>query len=416
MFHQIFKRSHAIQRHLAAPLLNDRLRYLAHCAEQGTAQTTLRRIAHYQQIVIRYLRLKTSRTVTLHEIETAAARWGHHQARHAPRKNVSSKRSKARFINDATHWLRFLGHLKILATPPIAPQVMAFADYMRNERGLSEQTIQYRCHDAQHFLRKIRDQGHSLAHLTVVQVDAILIQKLHQGMYARRTIQTLASGLRAFFRYAESRDWCRAGLAAAIKAPRVYRHETIPSSPTWKEVQRLLKTTQGHHPTDIRDRGILLLLASYGLRAGEVRRLRLEDLDWDQEILHVTHSKNGRPQQFPLTQTVGQALLRYLKKARPPSACRELFLTVRAPFRPLGSGAVFQLVNRRFKPLHILIRHHGPHALRHACATRLINHGVSLKAIADQLGHRNLETTRIYAKVDLARLREVANFNLGGLL
>ncbi|MBK8576452.1 MAG: tyrosine-type recombinase/integrase [Elusimicrobia bacterium] len=119
---------------------------------------------------------------------------------------------------------------------------------------------------------------------------------------------------------------------------------------------------------------------------------------------------------MPLTKIVGQAILHYLQKVRPRSPLREVFLSIRAPLRPLASGALFQLVSRRLKPLQIPIAHHGPHALRHACATRLINQGVSLKAIADQLGHRSLETTRIYAKVDLPRLREVARLDLGGLL
>jgi integrase/recombinase XerD len=160
----------------------------------------------------------------------------------------------------------------------------------------------------------------------------------------------------------------------------------------------------------------LLLLAVYGLRSGEVWRLRLEDLDWQDEILTITHSKNGGGQQFPLTHIVGDAILRYLQKVRPRSSHREVFLTIRAPIHPLTSGALFELVNRRMKALQITILHHGPHALRHACATRLINRGLSLKEIADQLGHRNLETTRIYTKVDLPRLREVANLSLGGLL
>ena len=108
-------------------------------------------------------------------------------------------------------------------------------------------------------------------------------------------------------------------------------------------------------------------------------------------------------------------MVRYLKEVRPKNSThREIFLTLRAPFRPMKK--FYGIVASRWKPLNVNIKHHGPHSLRHACATRLINQGVSLKTIADQLGHRDLETTRIYAKVDLPRLREVANFNLGGVL
>jgi site-specific recombinase XerD len=112
----------------------------------------------------------------------------------------------------------------------------------------------------------------TLDRLTLTHVDTFLLERYRQGNYAPRTIQTQASGLRAFFRYAESRRWCRPGISFGIQAPRVYRHASLPSSPTWEEVQRLLKATEGNHPTGIRDRAILLLLAIYRLRAGEVGR------------------------------------------------------------------------------------------------------------------------------------------------
>ncbi|MBU4387790.1 site-specific integrase, partial [Candidatus Dependentiae bacterium] len=364
-----------------------------------------------------YLRLKKNRIVTLREIETAAKRWAHHQSQH-PRVKCFAVRhvSKNRFIWSAINWLRFLGCLKIPASPPLSSQVIAFAKYMRQEKGLSEKTIQRRCHDIQIFFNRISTLGYSLARITIFQIESILVQKLKQKKYALRTIQTFASALRSFFRYAENCGWCRPSIAEAIKTPRIYKHASLPSSPTWEEVKRLLKTTQSNRPIDIRDRAILLLFAVYGLRAGEVSRLRLEDFNWEQETLHIIRSKGGQPQQFPINQMVGQSIIRYLKKVRPHSSYREVFLTVRFPICPLSTGALTQLVSRRWKPLNVPILHHGPHSLRHACATRLINQGASLKTIADQLGHRDLETTRIYAKVDLSHLREVANFNLGGLL
>lgn len=416
MFYQLFQRPHAIKRYFSSPLLESRLRYLTHCAEQGAAHVTLRGIAIYQLIVIKYLHLGKEQTVTSQEIETAAKRWSHHRIRHCRFKHPASQLlSKNRFISTATNWLRFSNNLKIPVTPPIFHEVTAFVDYMRNERGLSEETIKYRCHTIQKFLNRIYAKGFSLSNITILEIDAILVQEFKQEKYARCTIQTFASTLRAFFRYAQYQKWCKPYIAEAIKSPRVYKHASLPSSPTWKEVKRLLKTTQSNHPTDIRDRAILLLLAIYGLRSGEILRLRLEDFNWEQETFLITRSKGGQPQQFPLNHTVIQPIIRYLK-VRPSSTYRKVFLTTRAPIRPLTRGALTQIVSRRWKPLNVPILHHGPHSLRHACATRLINQGISLKAIADQLGHRNLETTRIYAKVDVTRLREVSNFNLGGIL
>jgi site-specific recombinase XerD len=418
MFQQLFERPHALRRQLTSPLLEERQRYLTHCADQGKARQTLREIALYQLITIDYLKLADEGLITCAEIEMAANRWTQRLPQSSSRKDTASPLSKARFIKHATHWLDFLGRLQPPPAParPFAEYSTAFADFMRGECGLAEATIQYRCREIELFLAEVCGQPRALPQLTITQIDAALLDKIKQAGYARRTIQTLASALRAFFRYAEQRGWCPHGLAYAIKAPRVFRHETLPFSPVWADVQRLLASTQGSSPVALRDRAILLLLAVYGLRSGEVRRLQLADLDWEHELLHLKRVKQGPPQQLPLTQTVGEAMLRYLKDARPRTPCRELFLTLRAPFRPLSSGAIFQLVKRRWQPLGVTLAHHGPHSLRHACATRLINQGVALKEISDQLGHRDLETTRIYAKVDLTRLREVADFNLGGLL
>jgi site-specific recombinase XerD len=175
----------------------------------------------------------------------------------------------------------------------------------------------------------------------------------------------------------------------------------------------LLATTEGDRPADIRDRAILLLLAVYGLRAGEVRHLRLEDFDWEQELLSVTCPKTRQTRTYPLSRLVGDAVLRYLKEVRPRSVHRELFLALHAPIRPLRE--LWGIVAKRLRPLGVSIPHHGPHALRHACAAHLLAQGLSLKEIGDHLGHRDPDATRLYAKVDLVGLRQVGDFDLGGL-
>lgn len=418
MFEKLFERSHAIQRQITGPFLEARLRYLEHCAEHGAAQRTLREIAYYQLIVIDYLDLPHNGTITYAEIEAAANRWAQRESSGGGSKGKSSPLSKTRFIKHSTHWLDFLGCL--YSTPPadhpFSAFIKEFALYMREEKGLSQVTIDYRCREVEIYLTELCGEQHPLSDLTITDIDEALLRRINKAGYARRTVQSQAVTLRAFFQYAEQRGWCRSGLASAIRAPRVFRHETLPFSPTWEDVQRLLAGTNGDSPGDIRDRAILLLLSVYGLRSSEVWQLRLEDLDWEHELLHIKRVKQGPRQKFPLTHTVGEAILRYLKEVRPRVAYREVFLTLRAPLRPLTRGAIGRLVSRRWQPLEVALEHHGPHALRHACATRLINQGISLKEIGDQLGHRNLETTRIYAKVDLSHLREVADFNLGGLL
>ena len=158
-----------------------------------------------------------------------------------------------------------------------------------------------------------------------------------------------------------------------------------------------------------------MLLAIYGLRVGEVRKLRLEDVDWEQDLLHVRRVKRRKVQTYPLVASVGAAIARYLREIRPASSRRELFLGLNSPHDSLSQGAIYHIVAAGLKRVGARSSRFGPHSLRHACAGRLVSEGLSLKEIGDHLGHRGVSTTRVYAKVNFAALREVAAFDLGGL-
>jgi site-specific recombinase XerD len=418
MFDDLLERPHALVRHRTGPLLEERVRYLGHLADKEMARSTLRVAAMYLLVICEYLDLghRSGEVIGEAEVEEKAATW-------AARSNISgskaarkSSHSRRRFRFHATEWLRFLGRLQETPKPsaPCADLITDYAEYMVAERGLSSHTIKFRCATLDDFLRRIGATQHSLRGITLAEIDRVLVEKVTGGGYARVTVQTYASTLRSFFRFAETRGWCPSGHATAIKAPRVFAQEGLPVGPSWDEVRQILATTEGNDPTEIRDRAILLLLSLYGLRAGEVIHLRLEDFDWEQAVLLVRRYKTRDAQRYPLSRTAGDAVVRYLREVRPQSVHREVFLTMRAPFQPLHGG-LWRIVARRLRPLGVSIPHHGPHALRHACATRLLAQGLSLKEIGDHLGHRQPDTTRIYAKVDLAGLRQVADFDLGGL-
>jgi integrase/recombinase XerD len=147
-----------------------------------------------------------------------------------------------------------------------------------------------------------------------------------------------------------------------------------------------------------------------------VAALQLEDLHWHRELIVLTRPKQRRAQEYPLVPVAGEAILRYLQQVRPRCARREIFLTLKAPFRPLSTGGLHHVVSSRLSELNIQSLRHGPHSLRHACAGHLLAEGFSLKEIGDHLGHRSAYATRAYAKVDLVGLRAVANFDLGGLV
>ncbi len=416
MFDQLFTCRRTVQRYVAAPMSDQRLGYLHHRADQGAAGATLKSVAAYQLAVTRTMDLQPSGEICLEEIHAAADRWVSRTPLHHARKDAALAR--AIFTSTAVRWLRFLGrlHEPRKADAPGAALVAEYAHYMRAEQGLAPSTVYTRCKSIGELLRRLFADGHGMRDLTLVDLDDAIARKGIRDGCTRASIRTYVYTLRSFVRYAERRQWCAPGLAAGILVPRVYASEQVPAGPTWDQVRRLCADAQGDTPAQIRDRALLLLFAVYGLRVGEVRRLRLDDIDWHAEVFTVTRSKQRpRMQRYPLCQPVGDALVRYLRIRPHSCAQREIFLSLKAPIRPLGNSALWQVVNRRLRPLDLPLRHQGPHALRHACATRLLQQGLSLWQIGEYLGHRTPAATRVYAKVDLENLRRVADASLEGL-
>ncbi len=203
----------------------------------------------------------------------------------------------------------------------------------------------------------------AVASPSLVRVDQFLKDLSTQGM-SRVSLATAAKALRRFARYGYQRGWCQRDWSSAILSPHLFRHETLPVGPAWSEVQRLLAATEGDTRREMRNRAILWLLAVYGLRSGEVRALRLTDVDWTRRILRVRRSKTARVQEYPLTATMAKTLSCYLENARPESRCREVFLTLRAPFRPLSGSGMYDLTRSLFDRLAIA----SPNGGRTVCA------------------------------------------------
>ena len=417
MFDELFRSPTLVQRHLSSPLLQQRLEYLQQCAKQGYRPITLRQVAGDLLQIQNLFGLATSSNLfSLADIPAAVRRWGNHRPRHFNYKN--GRRSREQILQRAVKWLRFLGRLRLPGNAPPAYRSLleSFLDHLRVEKGLSEASIQTRHWHVEDFLRWFFRDHDSFCQIRISDVDEAMTRKGRDDGYARLSIRAYASSLRSFLRYAETRGWCTQGLAALVASPRIYEHENLPVGPSWESVQRLVASTDGFRPKDIRDRAILLLLAVYALRSGEVRSLKLEDLDWEKGLLFVSRTKGRKREPYPLSPVVGQAIIRYLKEARPQSLHREVFLTVEAPIQPLRGSSIWTIVAKRTSALEPPMERRGPHALRHASATHLLAEGFSLKQIGDHLGHRLSKTTAVYAKVNLTQLREVANFSLEGLL
>lgn len=414
MLESLFKYPAVLARHRNAPLFEERDRYLRHRAQQGCAHGTLLRIARELLLIVQRLDMPSKSLVTAQQINVASERWARQQCRRG--RAHSFRWPRELFVQVATDWLRFLGRFDepTAKPPPFEEVIEEFCEWMSTERGLSSVTVHNYSWHLKEFLKWCEEHGHPWAGIQLSDVDTFLSSRNDKG-WCRVSIATSAKALKAFFHYAGQRSWCHPTIAPAIQGPRLFSQDSLPSGPSWVEVERLIGCMASDHPRDIRDRAIILLFALYGLRSSEVARLRLEDIDWENSRLSVYRSKQRKAQTYPLTSTVGHAIIRYLRTVRQQSSHREIFLTLKAPLRPLSVGGLYNIVSRSIASAEVQTRHKGPHALRHACAMHLISEGLSLKEIGDHLGHCSTSATRIYAKVNLAQLRRVADVDLGGL-
>ena len=410
MFETLYKDPATIERYRLAPLLEERERYLCAVLSSGVVGDVARRVARTQLALMDLLSLPDADVPIGFATVEAAVR---ERCRNLPAV------SAADFRRHALRWLRFLGWLEepVRDAHPHARQVEAFSAWMRDDRGLSEATVGNCRYESDRLFVWAAGRSLMLADMTIGDVDEFLAARIAGGALRRTSARAAAGCLRSFFRFAEARNWCRPGIAGGIMPPLAYPDRPVPKGFDRDEVERLLVTTEGSTPADVRDRAVLTILATCGLRAGEVGALRVEDVDWERDMLRVFRPKTGRTDTFPLIPAVGNALMDYLLKVRPDAGReRALFLTLQAPFRPLTSGSIGMIVRSRAKRLGITGKRLGAHALRHAAAQRLVDKGCGFKTVGDFLGHSSLSATSTYAKIDLASLRRVADIRLKELL
>ncbi len=406
MFQMLIRSEAARARHCTGPYVEERERYLRYCAEHGATSGTLRVKANELLWLAHHLPSDASRGVDLAKLQ------GIVQQRQSVCRGITTAR---RLTDIARPWLRYLGWWRApVAKCRFQNQLDQYVAWMRDERGFSPSTVEQWQSKVRDFLQWYEGMDRSLCALRPADVDLYFTTE-GARRWSRVSTSNVTGALRVFLRYAATRGECGARLADAIRGPRVYEQESLPRGPAWLDVQRLLDDAAGDTTRDIRDRAILMLLAIYGMRSGEVRSLRLDQVDWRGRVLHIFRLKRRQSQIYPLLPSVATALARYIDTVRPKARHPEIFLGLHSPQGPLSSGAMSALVRHRFIALGIQAPHLGPHALRHACAARLVADGLPLKEIGDHLGHRTTSATRTYAKVDMAALREVGDFDLGDL-
>ena len=403
MFETLYRRKAALERHRTGPFAVERLRYLQHRADQGGTFVTLRTSAKSTLWAATRMSPGDSRGVDaarLHEIVYGAV----------PPAPGTAKT----VVECARPWLKFLGWWREEREPiPFERQLARFVSWMRDDRGLSPATIDVRSRRIASFLRWCGSTGHDLVTLRPEDLDAYFIA--FGQRWSRVSVGTIATGLRVFLRHAAATGACSTGLAESVQGPRRYELETLPYALSWDDVRRVLASANSNTPRDVRDRAIIMLLAIYGLRAGEVAALRLDQIDWAGRQLHIWRLKRRQAQVYPLQASVASALARYIDTVRPSTPHPEVFIRLQAPLQRISSQAIYHVVNQRLRALEIEAAHRGPHALRHACAAKLLAEGLTLKEIGDHLGHLSTSATMIYTKVDLSALREVGDFDLGEL-
>jgi site-specific recombinase XerD len=406
MFQKLLATEAALRRHCDAPFAQERERYLQHCADLGATYATLRVKNTELLWAARLLHPSAPQGVGMAQLREIV------RQRTSVHKGVTTAR---RLIDIARPWLRFLGWWRApVVEMPFQNHLDRYVKWMRDERGFSGATVEQWQRRARLFLQWCAATDRRLCDLAPSDIDHYFVSEAAQR-WSRVSAANAATALRVFLRYAATQGVCDPRLTETIRSPRIYQQESLPFAPGWTDVRRILADTATDKPRDVRDRAILMLLAIYAMRRGEVASLRLDQVDCRARVLRLFRLKRRQAQVYPLLPSVGAALARYIDTVRPRTAHKEVFIGLQSPQRPLSPGGIYHVVSRRFKSLGIQAARRGPHALRHACAARLVAEGLTLKEIGDHLGHRSTAATRTYAKVDLVALREVGNFDLGDL-
>ena len=286
-----------------------------------------------------------------------------------------------------------------------------YAMWMQDRRGLAIETCRDRWEEARRFLDWLGPRGTAvhLKELDVPDFDAYVASRA--ASLRRVTLKGVTVKLRSFLRHLYATGRTPRDLSVTIVGPRVYADEAIPSALRAEDVGRVLEVTRRDRSAiGRRDYAILMLLAKYGLRAGEVTALRLDDLDWRHDRLRVRHSKTHAVSELPLLADVGDAIVQYLRHGRPSVRYREVFIRSRAPYRPFRSGSsLYTPIRDRLEAAGIRpTGKRGPHAFRHTRAVTLLRAAVPAKHIGDLLGHRSPKSTTVYLKLATEDLRAVS--------
>jgi integrase/recombinase XerD len=294
---------------------------------------------------------------------------------------------------------------------PVGPcnRILLMYDaHLRNACGLATATVPYRLRYAREFLDGIHARRPvDLCDLLPADV-ANYVSRVGSRLQASSG-QVMASSIRSFLRFLLLHGFIGRDLASAVPSFANWRLASVPAVVDHTDLERLVVAVDPSSPNASRDRAIILCMIDLGLRAADIAALTADGVDLTTRVLRLHSPKQRRTIEVPMPTRVRDALVNYLRTARPRCAVPSLFVKSRAPvggpLKPIGIRGV---VVRSATRAGLADRVRGTHVIRHSVATRLVNAGAPLKEIADLLGHRSIDTTAIYAKVDLRSLSHVA--------
>lgn len=374
-------------------------------AQDGYAQITARSHIRAAEHFVAWVDRRGLSLKSLNE-EILKRFWRHLPRCRCPRYGCS----KRNLLHGAELFLKYLEDMGIIqsakaADPVLKPTLLAaFGRWMREHRGCCKATINNYGNHISELLHRLGENPERLDARSLRQF--VLEGKQTCGAWAAKTRTT---ALRMFLRFLIAEGKCASTLEGAIPVLAIWRLSSLPRYLQPAEVERLIASCSPASPCGLRDRAILLLLARLDLRAGDIVHLRLQDIDWKDGWIRVC-GKGRLQSRLPLSQEVGRALVAYLKGGRPQTDSDAVFVRSRAPFREFRShAAVSVIVGQTFHRAQVTRPCRGAaHLLRHSIATSMLRQGASLQEVAVLLRHRSIQTTQIYAKVDVVALRKIA--------
>ena len=298
----------------------------------------------------------------------------------------------------------------VKSSDPDSELLIRFDHHLSNVRGLTDSTRENYLRGGQRFLTWYRDH-YSQRKLNDLRGTDILnfITHFLEQPFGDVWKKHLCSQTRIFLRYLRWEGIIQSDLDRQVPCIPHWRLARVPRHLPWEKVQNLIDNIDVDNPEGKRDKAVILLLATLGLRNKEIRMLCLDHIIWRESEIHLPRTKNLKERILPLTLQIGETLADYVLNGRPKVNNPYLFLSHRAPFSHYQSaGGIVSILRKRLKNAGIQAPSNGAHMLRHSLATRMVNVGVPIGEIADLLGHASIDTTAIYTKVDVNHLTSVA--------